>query len=90
MLKPIKLNTVVLRDIVLILNLLRKNVSLMIMFIVVHKELITVTMKKSAFQILLLVVMGKKSTVTHRMDNVCLKQNVVQVVSFGVIKIQDV
>ena len=62
----------------------------MIMFIVVLLELITVTMKKSAFQILFHVAMGRKSIVKNRMENVCLKMNVVQVVSIGVIKIKVV
>ena len=90
MLRPTKLSTVVLRDIVPILNLLRKNVKFMIMFIVVLLELITVTMKKNAFQILFHVAMGRKNIVKNRMENVCLKVNVAQVVSIGVIKIKVV
>ena len=90
MLRPTKLSTVVLRDIVPILNLLSKNVKFMIMFIVVLLELITVTMKKNVFQILFHVVMDRKSIVKNRMENVCLKVNVVQVASIGVIKIKDV
>ena len=90
MLRLIKLSTVVQRDIVPILNLLSKNVKIMIMFIVVLLELITVTMKKNVFQILFHVAMGRKNIVKNRMENVCLKVNVVQVVNIGVIKTKDV